>query len=146
MKRILLLIAVFISFALAKQSWELTLIMNRGEITLSESRVIEGSPKEGRRRGTMSGPASAWAWQIISKDGTVLKESRFVLPDHYCSSEDHVEIDSTTAVITIPQVEGGDRVQIVNYSQGEEFPSGVESRMRSTAPVKATFNLPGGVK
>lgn len=147
MKKILLLLAVISSFALGKESWELTLLMNRGEITLTESRVIPGAPKESRRRNSMNGPASPWGWQIVSAEGTVLKESRFLLPSHYCSSDEHLEIDSVETVITIPQVAGGAKVQIVEYSHGEASLSGApEAALRSAVPVRAQFDLPGGVR
>lgn len=146
MKKILLILLLISSFALAKQSWELTLLMHDGDIILRDSRVINGAPKEGRKRGSMRGPASSWGWQIVSESGSILKESRFVLPSHYCSSEEHVHIDSIEVVVTIPQVEGGRSVQIAEYSQGAELPCGAENRMRSAAPVKAVFDLPGGVQ
>lgn len=145
MKQALLLLAVICSTALGKESWELTLQMKQGEITLTEGRIIQGAPKESRRGKIMNGPASSWGWQIISSQGAVLKESRFVLSSHYCSSEEHLEIDSAEAVITIPQVEGGVTVQIVEYSRGESTPSGSPAlNVRSEAPVRARFDLPGG--
>lgn len=144
MKQALLLLLISASFTLAQHSWELTLLWNQGNLTLEQSRILEGSPKKSRRSSSSSGPASNWSWQVVDGSGTVLNEKRFVLPVHLCTGDKHVHVDSTRFVILIPQSENGESVRIVESGNGAVHKSGDLPQSRSAETVVAEFPLSGG--